>query len=99
VSRVKPNQLLVIDVYTEWSGPCAAVESHLRRLRHSFVDAPDTLALARCRFYETVSAVVCGKKIRNRQVHKPIVVKIYNASSSLARFENKNIFISFETTV
>ena len=47
VAPVKANQLLVIDVYTEWSGPCTAVESHLRRLRHSFVEAPDTLALAR----------------------------------------------------
>lgn len=47
ITPVRRNQLLVIDVYTEWSGPCFAVESHLRKLRHSFVDAPDTLALAR----------------------------------------------------
>jgi len=47
LNPVRGDQLLVVDVYTEWSGPCLAVESHLRKLRHSFVDAPDTLALAR----------------------------------------------------
>ncbi len=44
---IKPHQLLLIDIYTGWSGPCYAIESHLRRLRHSFVEAPDCLALAR----------------------------------------------------
>ena len=44
---VKPHQLLLIDVFTGWSGPCSAVESHLRRLRQSLVEDPDCLALAR----------------------------------------------------
>ena len=60
VVRIKPGQLLVIDVYTEWSGPCSAVESHLRRLRHSYVEAPDTLALARA----------CCDKITDLQAFK-----------------------------
>ena len=47
LSRIKSSQLLLIDVYTKWSGPCLAVESYLRRLRHSFVDAPNCLSLAR----------------------------------------------------
>ena len=29
--EIKENQLLLIDVFTNWSGPCIAVESHLRR--------------------------------------------------------------------
>lgn len=49
LQSIKSHQLMVIDVFTGWSGPCNAVESHLRRLRHSFVEAPDCLALARAR--------------------------------------------------
>lgn len=47
LQSIKANQLLLIDVFTGWSGPCNAVESHLRRMRHSFVEVPDCLALAR----------------------------------------------------
>ena len=56
----------VVDVYTEWSGPCFAVESHLRRLRHSFVEAPDTLALARA----------CCDQIEDLQPFKQYVLQI-----------------------
>ena len=44
---IQPNQLLLIDVFTGWSGPCLAVESHLRRMRNSFVEAPNCMQLAR----------------------------------------------------
>ena len=47
LTPIKPNQLLLIDIFTGWSGPCTAVESHLRRMRNSFVEAPYCLALAR----------------------------------------------------
>ena len=47
IHPIKPHQIMLIDIFTEWSGPCMAVEGHLRRLRHSFVEAPDCLALAR----------------------------------------------------
>ena len=36
---------MLIDVFTGWSGPCLAVESHLRRMRNSFVEAPNCLYL------------------------------------------------------
>ena len=39
--------MLLIDVYSKWTGPCIAVESYLRRIRHAFVEAPDSLVLAR----------------------------------------------------
>ena len=38
---------MLIDIFTGWSGPCNAIESHLRRMRNSFVEAPNCLALAR----------------------------------------------------
>ena len=38
---------MLIDVFTGWSGPCLAVESHLRRMRNSFVEAPNCLYLGR----------------------------------------------------
>ena len=44
---VKEKQILLVDIFTGWSGPCNAVESHLRRMRNSFVEYPDCLALAR----------------------------------------------------
>ena len=44
---VKPKQILVIDIYSSWSGPCSAMEGHLRRMRHQFVETPDCLALAK----------------------------------------------------
>ena len=47
LTAIKPNQVLLIDIYTGWSGPCLAIESHLRRMRNSFVEAPNCLALAR----------------------------------------------------
>ena len=47
IHPIKPHQIMLIDIFTGWSGPCLAVEGHLRRLRHSFVEAPDCLALAR----------------------------------------------------
>lgn len=49
-SHLKPiqeKQLMLIDVFTGWSGPCLAVESHLRRMRNSFVEAPNCLYLVR----------------------------------------------------
>ena len=46
-SPIKPRQILLIDIYSSWSGPCAAMESHLRRMRHQFVATPDCLALAK----------------------------------------------------
>ena len=45
--EVQDHQILLCDVYTNWSGPCVAIESHLRRMRHTFVEAPDVLKLAR----------------------------------------------------
>ena len=47
VIPVKDKQILLIDVYTKWTGPCVAAESYLRRIRHAFVEAPDALVLAR----------------------------------------------------
>ena len=47
LQAIKDKQLMLIDVFTGWSGPCNAVESHLRRMRNSFVEAPNCLALAR----------------------------------------------------
>ena len=47
ITPVKDKQILLIDVYTKWTGPCIAVESYLRRIRHAFVEAPDSLVLAR----------------------------------------------------
>jgi hypothetical protein len=47
LSPIKAEQVLLMDVYNRWSGPCNAVESHLRRMRNSFVEAPYCLALAR----------------------------------------------------
>ena len=47
IHPIKNHQIMLIDIFTGWSGPCLAVEGHLRRLRHSFVEAPDCLALAR----------------------------------------------------
>ena len=44
---MKERQVLLIDVYTKWTGPCVAVESYLRRIRHAFVEAPESLVLAR----------------------------------------------------
>ena len=40
-NAVKPKQILLIDIYSSWSGPCAAMEGHLRRMRHQFVETPD----------------------------------------------------------
>ena len=51
LQAIKANQLLLIDVFTGWSGPCNAVEGHLRRMRHSNVEAPDCLALARQNYH------------------------------------------------
>ena len=45
LTAIKPNQVMLIDIYTGWSGPCNAIESHLRRMRNSFVEAPNCLAL------------------------------------------------------
>ena len=39
--------MLLFDVFSSWSGPCAAMEGHLRRLRLQFVTTPDCLALAK----------------------------------------------------
>ena len=47
LTPIKPNQLMLIDIFTGWSGPCIAIESHLRRMRNSFVEAPTCLVLAR----------------------------------------------------
>ena len=47
ITPVKDKQVLLIDVYTKWTGPCVAVESYLRRIRHAFVEAPESLVLAR----------------------------------------------------
>ena len=47
ISPIKEGQILLIDIYTKWTGPCIAVESYLRRIRHAFVEAPDSLVLAR----------------------------------------------------
>ena len=47
ITPVKDRQILLVDVYTKWTGPCVAVESYLRRIRHAFVEAPDSLVLAR----------------------------------------------------
>ena len=44
---IKPHQVLIIDIYSSWSGPCSAMEGHLRRMRHQFVATPDCLALAK----------------------------------------------------
>ncbi|TRY78166.1 hypothetical protein TCAL_07575 [Tigriopus californicus] len=44
---IKDEQILLIDVYSAWSGPCSAMEGHLRRMRLSFVETPDALALAK----------------------------------------------------
>ena len=47
LAPVKDNQVLLIDVYSKWTGPCIAAESYLRRIRHAFVEAPECLVLAR----------------------------------------------------
>lgn len=40
-------QVLLVDIFPAWGGPCLAVESHLRKMRHSGVPNPEALALAR----------------------------------------------------
>ena len=47
LSEVQDRQVLLIDVFNYWSGPCLAMESHLRRMRHAFREAPEVLKLAR----------------------------------------------------
>ena len=31
---VKENEVLLIDIYNKWTGPCVAAESYLRRMKH-----------------------------------------------------------------
>lgn len=53
-TQVKPSfaalaskQVLLVDVYSSWSGPCVALEGYLRKLRHQFVENPNCLVLAK----------------------------------------------------
>ena len=53
-TQVKPpfaalaaKQVLLVDVYSSWSGPCVALEGYLRKLRHQFVENPNCLVLAK----------------------------------------------------
>ena len=46
VIPVKENQVLLIDIYNKWTGPCVAAESYLRRMKHEV--EPLVLARACC---------------------------------------------------
>ncbi|CAB4056305.1 unnamed protein product [Lepeophtheirus salmonis] len=44
---LKDNQVLLADIYVSWYGPCTAIEAHLKRLRMSSIEKPETLYLAK----------------------------------------------------
>ena len=44
---MEAKQVLLVDIYSSWSGPCLALEGYLRKLRHQFVENPNCLVLAK----------------------------------------------------
>ena len=44
---LEAKQVLVVDVYSSWSGSCLALEGYLRKQRHTFVENPNCLVLAK----------------------------------------------------
>ncbi|CAB4056306.1 unnamed protein product [Lepeophtheirus salmonis] len=57
---LKDNQVLLADIYVSWYGPCTAIEAHLKRLRMSSIEKPETLYLAK----------VCCDDIQDLRVFK-----------------------------
>ena len=51
---VKENQVLLVDIFNQWTGPCVAAESYLRRMKHEV--EPLVLARACCDCIEDLSA-------------------------------------------
>ena len=39
--------LVLVDVYSEWCGPCSSMEAHLKKLRVASMMAEDRVSLAR----------------------------------------------------
>ena len=39
--------LVLVDVYSEWCGPCSSMEAHLKKLRVASIMAEDRVSLAR----------------------------------------------------
>ena len=54
VTPVKEKQVLLIDIYNQWTGPCVAAESYLKRMKHEV--EPLVLARACCDFIEELLA-------------------------------------------
>ena len=46
-AALEAKQVLLLDIYSSWSGPCLALEGYLRKLRHQFVENPNCLVLAK----------------------------------------------------
>ena len=54
MTPVKKKEVLLVDIYNNWTGPCVAAESYLKRMKHE----AESLVLARacCDYIEELLA-------------------------------------------